>query len=439
MSNCRLRRLSAASLLLVVVACGAPESSPIASPSASQSAGPPASVPASVQPSPAIATPSVTPPAAPTATAAGELEWRLIGQMDGRAAGLTSFSGGYLSHDDGELAGIWFSPDGIDWQLSQVGTTIVPCPGWTPRPDAHANQILAAGSRVVLLGDEYDPDNWQCGDDGREAWRPVGWTSADGRQWQRAPLSMTPRTSHISAVWLTTDGWEAAVTENDDTPAPGETVVLSSADGLTWHETARLGNRIAPYDETGPLVAAAADGAGRRLMAMSEWVEDDAAADDEARVISLFESSDGVTWHALDTPFGGRHLSRYEELPYVTHVVAPTDTGGRWLVVVQTEGGSPARVWATRDFATWENAEFPRPTVDFIEPTSLGLLAQGRVECYQAGGACPNPRQRQFVSRDGLDWAPLQPRLTGDLSVVDGPAGVLLIGHDSGRVWRLVP
>ena len=436
MSNSRTRRLGGSALVLLLVACSAPDSSPSAGPSAPSAPGLSPSALASLHPPPQTAAPSEAAQPAPTAVAA--LEWRLIGQIDGRVMGLTSFASGYLTvTDDEELEGIWYSADGIEWQLSQIGTSFVPCPGWVPRVDAHTGQILVAGSQVVLLGDEYDPDNWLCGDDGREAWRPMAWTSTDGRQWLPAARGWTERTTHVSAVWTAGAGWEAAVTENDHSAAPGETVVLGSPDGLTWHQLARLGNRIAPYDETGPLVAAAADDGGRRVLVASEWIEDDAAPDDEATVISLFDSSDGVSWRLLEAPFGGRHQARYEELPYVTQVISPTDAGGAWLFVLQTAGGAPARVWATRDFAAWDDAEFPRPTVDFIVPTSVGLISQGRVECYVAGGACPAPRQRQFTSGDGQHWMPLQPRLTGELSVADGPAGVLLIGHDSGRVWRL--
>jgi hypothetical protein len=36
-----------------------------------------------------------------------------------------------------------------------------------------------------------------------------------------------------------------------------------------------------------------------------------------------------------------------------------------------------------------------------------------------------------------VTWTAIAPHLSGPVVIVDGPAGVLLIGVISGRVWRL--
>jgi hypothetical protein len=44
-----------------------------------------------------------------------------------------------------------------------------------------------------------------------------------------------------------------------------------------------------------------------------------------------------------------------------------------------------------------------------------------------------------YVSVDGVTWTSISPRLEGPVELADGPAGVLLVGADSGRVWLLRP
>lgn len=427
-----------AAIGLALTACSVPAGSPSLEPSTTPTpaAASPGvdSAPPGTTPSPYLPSPGST--ASPAVV--GEPAWQQAGQLDGQAGGITGFAGGYVASSSSEAgAHVWFSPDGREWQAIVLGQEFTPCPGWVPRPDSHPGELVTNGHELLSLGNEYDPDGWVCGEEGHEAWRPAAWLSTDGLNWSRHTLRLTERTSHVAAVWPVDDSWLAAVAENDDTPEPGETVILRSADGIDWQSYARLGNRIAPYDGTGPLVVAAAAPDGTSLLAMTEIIDDAAAPDGEAAVVTVRVSSDGSSWTRIEAPFAGHHLTRYEELPFVSHLLPPDADGSPWLVVVQTEGGLGARVWTTHDFVDWQSVEFPRPTVDFVTAVEGGYIAQGRVECYVAGGTCPPPRQRLFISSDGLDWQPIEPRLTGDLSVSDGPAGVLLLGHDSGRVWQL--
>jgi hypothetical protein len=422
----------------LLMACSSPTGSP--SPFPALSPTPAATSPVVASP-PAASTPSTdspTPGATTSPTVSDEPMWQLIGQLDGQAGGITGFAGGYVASASSEAGPlVWFSPEGREWQANVLGQEFTPCPGWTTRPDSNPGDLVTNGRELLLLGEEYDPENWVCGEDGREAWRPVVWRSTDGLTWSRQTMRLTDRASHVAAVWPVADGWLAAIAENDDTPEPGETVIVRSTDGVDWQIQSRLGNRIGPYDSAGPLIAAAAAPDGTSMLVLTEIVDDPASPDGESAVVTVRASSDGATWTKVDAPFGGRHATGYDERPFVNHLLPPDGDGSPWLVVVQTEGGPGARIWTTTDFVDWHSVEFPRPTVDFVQAVEVGFIAQGRVECHMTGGACPPPRQRLFISSDGLDWQPIQPRLTGDLSVTDGPAGLLLLGHSSGRVWLL--
>jgi hypothetical protein len=67
--------------------------------------------------------------------------------------------------------------------------------------------------------------------------------------------------------------------------------------------------------------------------------------------------------------------------------------------------------------------------------------------CYGAGSNGPDPGPKAFLTTDGVTWSPIEhPKAYYGRSIVDGPAGVLLIGTGPDptgvlvtTAWALAP
>ena len=440
-----------------------PNSASTATPAASQAVVESPSSAVSTRPTQDVPSYGPTPPESPTSTApavtlgptsepddpnTSAATWRLIGQIDVLADDIewaTAFDAGYVvTSAYGHPVRTWFSTTGSDWRKSSIGGVVTPCPGWTARPDTSIEQALTLGDRVLLLGSVFDQSTTRCEDEW-EGSRAAAWISTDGVSWQEVDQIYPDKTT-VRTRWPYKDGWLGIGTRYPDDGAPGESVVLSSGDGLSWDVLTGLGNDVAPNDQE-PFVHGAAL-ADTTVIVTSQTINDPTAPDGQAVDITVWRSDDAIHWKEVAAPFSGIHRNPYREMPYVTQLIAPSywidppsllsPEASPWLFVVQAvDGDFDAKVWSTIDLERWDSADFPRPAVDFVVPTNVGLIAQGRVECQLAGAPCPPERQRQYVSTDGARWLPLDPRLTGWVTVIRGADTALLIGNNSGRVWYL--
>jgi hypothetical protein len=76
-----------------------------------------------------------------------------------------------------------------------------------------------------------------------------------------------------------------------------------------------------------------------------------------------------------------------------------------------------------------------------VAQTRFGAIVLGDA-CHGAGATC-KPEPRAYLTTDGITWTRIaNPSVYWDRTLVDGPAGVLLIGDTGDKtatIWRLDP
>jgi hypothetical protein len=360
--------------------------------------------------------------------------WEHIGQVaaDRWVSQLLGFDSGYVAFSQMYTVGMsdaWFSSDGVGWAKVDLGAG-PGCRNPDDTSDVRLDGIEAGTSTkvsVLLVGSEVyaDPDTSFC------TKRAVAWLSHDGRSWQRSAPFGEPGESEAQAAWPIAGGWEAAVAQyewRDETAMDTvRTTVWRTADGAEWEQVSD--SALAPAEVIGsaPPAAAGADlNSGTRVMSSFWWVSVGESWSPLVYDSHVRMSDNGSSWADLEAPFAQSQPERF-----VTHILPPTIDSGEWLFVDNDEYLRGATGWATSDFVAWRAFELPRQNLDAIEMTDSGLLVSG---CNRQDERCG-----QYLSTDGQSWVEIEPRLQGAIDLASGPAGVLLVGVESGRVWRLMP
>lgn len=327
--------------------------------------------------------------------------WTKVGVVDASGPLVASGSGGYAMlapGADGTVTTVMFSTDGQTWVAANLADLVTNCPGWGPPGneqvnDAVAGAIATNGREFVVVGEEQPHDAASCANVAASV-RPVAWYSSDGRTWRRsAPFEVGGDNSRATAVWATPTGWQAA----------GVNTLWESIDGLTWHQVS------GPSAAFSGVVAAgtAADGTVVRLDTITS---------------GLFATHDGQTWAPVNDAGG------CDAAPGATQILGPTEPGlGAWVVL------DDMRLCTSRDLVSWSGTTMTAAPAA-VAQTRYGAIVVANA-CFGEGVTCASD-PRGYLSADGITWSPLAvpPDNVGSV-VMDGPAGVLMIGGST--VWRL--
>ena len=332
--------------------------------------------------------------------------------------------------DEGTVAAVWTSVDGVTWERVPHDDEVFGAFGVDRFAEASA--VTAGGPGLVAVGSE-----------GRgEAGVALAWVSADGLDWTRVELD-DPRERGatdlgVHAIAATDDGLVAVgIERGGPADVPESPAAWRSADGTDWTpitltpqgDAAVWGylSAVASYD--GEVVAAGAnDGPDGQRWIATVW---HGSGDDG---LSCVPHDDEV--------FGGPGM------PWI-HGLA---TGGPGLVAVGTTDAhhrddppwSPAAVWTSADGATWERVTHDDEvfgvdddaTMHDVVATGWGLIAVGE----RVPGR-DDPAQMRFVgtvwtSPDGLTWTRLDDEggtfsvdgHTSLTAITSGPNGLVVVG-----------
>src|SRR3954469_1212147 len=307
---------------------------------------PPSSAPAT----PAVATPMptsepTTEPTEPSPTppaGAPPLAWTKLGTIStgsgGSVGGIRRLAGGYVAWgtsgkatDEDPPFTTWFSADGRSWERTVHATSMVPCPGWTARPDLEVTGEPASnGHALVFIATYLLPDADACD----RAW-VISLSTTDGRTWSRSKPFGTPHDDLAWAMWAD-DSWAI--------PGGWETVVNTGSDVSTTWRTADL----ATWAEVGAIAASSPEkGRGFRVLGAGPdgtrlgLVEADP---DRAEPLILQSSTNAVDWATVRTlppGFG------------VTTVVPPSAPGTPWVVGIEREDPEQARILVSTNLVDW--------------------------------------------------------------------------------------
>jgi hypothetical protein len=317
----------------------------------------------------------------------------------------------------------WFSVDGRSWRRTVHAQSVVPCPGWTARPDLDSVYTPAWDGRTLVFTATYLlPDMDACD----RAWM-ISLSTTDGQTWSRSQPFAPPHGEPAWGVWAAStwaipSGWETLVSTGDDV-----VTLWRSMDLATWTQILTR-----PSDTVGgtrfSVLGAAPD--GTRLAVSIE-------GDDLAARATLLSSSDGVTWQpvrVLPAGFG------------VTSIVPPEAPERPWLVAIGREDPEEARILVSRDLVHWAGVTFAKPGIRGLSATdtdwvAVGFWPQRDTGC---GDSCRPERASLYTSRDGRSWInrpdSMPPREASILGT-DGAAAVLAAGIPSSAgkvtVWRL--
>lgn len=415
---------------------GSPSPSPMPLPTLTPSPAPtvnpsPSSAPTS--PPPPQPTQNVPPSAEPTLATAPPDErtppppsghWQAIGQIDADpyVDSLLAFDGGYVAYSRMYYVGrssVWQSVDGTTWLPAQFDSS-EPCSddddSWPAAIEAGATDgvtIVLAGALSKLL-------------DGTCRSHAATWLSTDGINWTRSDDIAEPGRSEVTAVWSVPDGWEATVDHREDDGDTVRTTVWRSGDGLHWEELNReLWPAAHPIDNGRPeAVAVSRD--GTRILSTFRWV----GAGESSLVWQplLLKSRDGRTWEDISATIQAPDATD----GYVTHILAPGNATDEWHFVVHDDEMRAANLWTSGNLAAWAFEALPRTTISAAIVMPEGILISGCNRRWE--GRCG-----QYLLRLNESWSQLEPVIEGPVTMVSGPAGVLLLEMWSGRVWKLQP
>ena len=394
---------------LTVSACGANEPSVPPFASMPDPVGATPSVPTTPRIGGASPLPSAEPALPRSATT--PRSWVRIGEIpDAHVEEVVSFGAGYVARggtgENLEL-GVWFSDDGSEWQKADLGA-LNRCGGIYP----YAQVAAGSNEGVVVLGLEAVDDPLLC------TGNIVAWASSDGVDWRRSnPFGDARIDGRAAAIWSAPDGWEALIGSVN-----GAHVLWRSNNGTSWTRVAE----VEPVAELSPLLGAAVDPAGSRLISVS-WGDMDPAAG------RLYRSDDGEAW----TEAGAQQPGPGP----VQELLAPSRALPHWIAIATEQDREPwaSTVWVSDDLETWRSAPFPMGSAESLISTSTGALLYARDVCPVTGGSCavPDRPERYLESTDGLTWTSLRAGIR-PTQFVEGTSGVIGFDHE-GVAWRLEP
>jgi hypothetical protein len=393
--------------------------------------GSPQSAAPSPRPTP-ISSPRPTP--APTQAA---VHWRLVGRVptgsNGSIDGVERLNDGYVAWgsfgndaDVDAMLATWFSADGRTWERTVHAKSIVPCPGWTARPNLESVYAPAFdGNTLVLAATLLIPDADAC-----DRAQMVSLSTTDGRHWVRSQPFSPPRDDPAWAVWsertwAVPGGWETLVETG------GAVVTIwRSADLVTWSQVAArdLGDTDADPSLQFHVVAAAVD--GTRLAVSTKQ-------DGETSRSTLLSSVDALSWKVVRVLPPGFS---------VMEVVPPQAPGREWLVAVARDDPEQGQVLLSQDLVTWKGVVFPTPGIGNLVAKKTGWAAVGYWPARETGcgDSCRAVNPSWYTSRNGRTWIsrPLQlPSATASLLGVDGSGAwaVDRVQSKAGNVtlWRV--
>lgn len=347
--------------------------------------------------------------------------WTNIGRVARSAEimAFAGFSGGYVvaANDFESGATAYFSADGVTWQANRLSETVDDCSGGRTF-EAFVHHAASSPSQVLLVGSvrSYSPEN--CAGNEGVGGGAVGWVSSDGIAWQRTPV-FGARHDTPSSAWAVPGGWGVGLDNCCDFDT-----IWQSTGGSAWQTILQIeGTQDGGYSIHG---GAAAD--GTRVVAAATgqgW--------------AVLRSSDGASWDPL--PVGDGSTWPQAVLPPLP------GRSSSWLVA-SADDAEHTMITLSSDTDQWQESQLPgRRTLTAAAATSSGFVGSAEYPCDIAVfyglarhvSGCDQSRQRQYVSVDGVTWTSISPRLEGPVELADGPAGVLLVGADSGRVWLLRP
>ncbi len=319
--------------------------------------------------------------------------------------------------EEGIVAAVWTSPDGITWSRVAHDEAIFGGEGLQAMVS-----VTAGGPGLVAVGYEISADDW----DDLDTWVGVAavWTSSDGITWSRVPhdvavfggegfpemMSVTaggPGLVAVGRVW------------SDDV---SDAAAWTSPNGITWsrvaHDEAVFGN-----EEFQSMVSVTASGPGLVAVGSGSFGE-----------VAVWTSPDGITWSRVVYDVA---VFRGEGFPEVNSVTA----GGPGLVAVGSEGLSDdehAAVWTSPDGITWSRVPHDEaalggeqsPNMNSVTAAGPGLVAVG------SEGRHDYVHAAVWTSRDGITWSrvPHDETIFGEdgdgrmVSVTTGGPGVVAVG-----------
>lgn len=301
--------------------------------------------------------------------------------------------------DTGEpVLATWSSTDLRSWRRTIHGELVVPCPGWTARPNLDAVTVRSDGTTAVILAALHVPDS--SIQDGCDRTEILSISSRDGITWTRSSTfrPTEPGTSqwvYPQGPWRISNGWETHIHAGEDENGDVMTV-WQTDDLLAWRQIGTFSGF-----ETGGWGVSAVGEDGTRLMV-------DQASDPD----TLLASTDGISWRRVRT------------LPsWAPFILPPSPTDDRWVVAVVPGEGveGDAKLLLTRDLASWSTLAFPRGGVGSLVRTTQGWLAVGYTPAEPCMENCPAPDPRLYASADEGRWARQSLRLPGGRSMLSLP------------------
>lgn len=374
--------------------------------------------------------PIATPAPRPTPTARPSVTWTKFGAIStgsgGGVGGVTKVAGGYVawgtygksSQDDPPFT-TWFSTDGRSWARKIHAQSIVPCPGWTARPDLEGGTMATDGRTVVFTATLLQADDAKACD---RVWM-ISLSTTDGRTWTRSQPFVTP--DHL--VW-SQNTWAV--------PGSFETLVRTSGDAVTtWRSSdlatwTQIASRPGADDPALDFWVAGAAADGTRLAVSME-------DKDGVRMSTLLSSTDAVNWGTVRVLPAGFS---------VVEVVPPSSSERPWLVAIMRDDPEEARVLVSKDLVSWKSAKFPKPGIRTLTPTPAGWIAVGLFPARETGcgDSCRPASPSLYSSTDGRKWIERRGSLPSETAGIlggDGAGEVLAAnGPDAaGKVtlWRL--
>ena len=180
---------------------------------------------------------------------------------------------------------VWISDDGITWERTWEGTGSVVDSDDVFYDDISMRSVVEGpDGLLVAVGATLDENGQDIA---------TVWTSVDGRQWERIEPDntvFTPGTVMLD-VALGEHGYVAVGTD-DGTDA----AIWQSPDGATW---ARIDTASQSFDGVGTLDSVAALDAGYVTVGSRAWING------ASGVVTVWTSSDGVTWDRVHSIAGG--------------------------------------------------------------------------------------------------------------------------------------
>ena len=386
----------------------------------------------STTPAASIAPPSPTPSPTPLVLDPTTAHWTRLGVVgapgslvgvDGASGPLVGFDGGYVALGSMPIAGppgsepaAFFSADGASWAETRLATMVPNCPASGP-----------AGAEVVP-----DAEVRAIATNGSEVVIVGEEAPHDAAACASVAASVRP------VAWHSSDGrtWQRSAPFEVGGPnaratavwaipsgwqaavqggAAGTISIWESTDGLSWHQ---LGEPVAVGD-VNAYAGAAPDG----TVVLSRWA-------DTTSGLRLFTSHDGRTWEPIKAAGG------CEVAPGTTQVVGPATPGvDAWILL------DDMRLCTSRDLQTWSGTTMTEAPSS-VTQTRFGAIVLADA-CFGAGSTCA-PDPRAYLTTDGVTLTPMaQPPATWGRAMADGPAGVLAIGRATGvgetAAWRLDP